>query len=377
MKLEISVLSNTVEVEKKLIAEIEKAVGRSKEVRFIAGHESSEYGQIVFVDQMVDDVVQTLSKIDRKGRSVVLIVSESAGVPRAFTDGSVDDVLVRPFRAIEVVSKLKNYEQALMIREIGEVSESLGEVTRRMKEDLEVATRLQKRRLPQRFEPSRGLQIHYRYFAGLKSGGDHFDLAESKDGSRLSVFLSDSSSYGLSSAVLGALMRLTVRLSADEAKSSAETVRKIASELKESLAEKDALSLFYGILNRKSFALNFVALGDCFVFRSPAGQAFQKQAFAGEAIRHGSELSALTDQTLALQPGDRLALFSDGYIEAVGGEAKLVEILEKHRSNEATDTLNELAFRVKSKLTDRDDIPDQDCTAFIFDVDAKLLRLQS
>lgn len=377
MKLDISVHSNAIEVEKKFIAEIEKSIGRSKDVRFFASHESNELGQIVFVDQMVTDLVQTLSKIDRKGRSVILIVPETASVPRAFTDGRVDDVLVYPFRAIEVISKLKNYEQAIMIREIGEVSESLGEVTRRMKEDLEVATRLQKRRLPQRFEQSRGLQVNYRYFAGFKSGGDHFDLAESKDGSRLSVFLSDSSSYGLSSAVLGALMRLTVKLSADEAKSSADTVRKIADELKGSLGEKDSLSLFYGILNRKSFTLNFVTLGDCYAFRSRSGQAFEKQPLSGQAIRQPSDLSSLVDQTLQLQPGDRLVLLSDGFVETAGGEPRLIELLERHRGHEATDTLNELAFRVKSKFTDRDDLPDQDCTAFIFDIDAKLLRLQS
>ena len=78
----------------------------------------------------------------------------------------------------------------------------------------------------------------------MKAGGDHFDLAESKDGQQLSLLLSDSSSYGLSSAVLSTVMRVMVRLSSEESRSAVETVGRIQEEFKATLTEKDGFRFF-------------------------------------------------------------------------------------------------------------------------------------
>jgi hypothetical protein len=78
---------------------------------------------------------------------------------------------------------------------------------------------------------------------------------------------------------------------------------------------------------------------------------------------------------VSLGPSDRFALISDGFVEAVGGPQAMCELLDRFRDADSKDALNELVFCVKSKLTEPDDMPEQDCTAVIFDVDAKTLRL--
>src|SRR4051812_44873866 len=232
---------------------------------------SGAVGEIVFIDAGVRGLDSRLADIDRRGRALFLIVGEADGAPTPLLDGRVDDVLIHPFRPLEVQSKLRHYQQILMWDEVSRLNASVSEVIAELHDDLKLAERLQKGRLPQRFPDVRGFKITSRYAAGTRSGGDHFDLAESRDGQTLSMVLSDSSSYGLSSAVLGALMRVANKLSADASRSSVETVKRIREEVLATLKEKDKLSLFYGVLSRKDYRLRYMNLGTSFVFYARAG----------------------------------------------------------------------------------------------------------
>ena len=50
------------------------------------------------------------------------------------------------------------------------------------------------------------------------------------------------------------------------------------------------------------------------------------------------------------------------------------EELAEFRKKEAADLLNEFVFQVKSKFTEPDDLPSQDCTGTVFDIDSKIIR---
>jgi len=76
-----------------------------------------------------------------------------------------------------------------------------------------------------------------------------------------------------------------------------------------------------------------------------------------------------------LEPEGRLVLLSDGFIDAVGGVTSVLEILNHLRGRDGNDTINEFVFRVKSELEGEDDMPAQDCTAAVMDLDARLIRL--
>jgi serine phosphatase RsbU (regulator of sigma subunit) len=175
--------------------------------------------------------------------------------------------------------------------------------------------------------------------------------------------------------VLSALMRVAVKLSAEETRSSLETVRRIYDELILTLSEKDKLSLFYGVLSRKDFRFRYLNLGTSCALICSAGQGFQAVRTQGGPITKEAGLGAVVESEIKLEPGQRLALISDGFVEAVGGTEQVCDLLNRMRKMEPVDSLNELVFRVKSKFSDPDDMPEQDCTAAIFDVDEKLLRL--
>jgi hypothetical protein len=345
----------------------------------------SSYGPIVFVDSLMPDLEAVLARIDRKGRAVFLLANASsnaaaigaqARLAAMIQSGQADDVLLYPFRPLELLARFRHYQQILMWNEVQQLNTSFSEVVGRLKEDLELAARLQKSQAPIRFSDVKGFKAISRYLAGMKSGGDYFDLAESPSGNQLSIVLSDSSSYGLSSAVLSVLMRVAMKLSAEDARSCEETVQRIRQEILATLHERDRLSLFYGVISRKDYVLRYLNLGSGSAFYAPPKRSFAALATQGEPITRKmlSGPARGTGAELALEPEGRLAFISDGFVEASGGSPQMVELLNQFRERELGDTVNELVFRVKSKFTPENDMPAQDCTAVILDVDARVLR---
>ncbi len=376
MDLKATLMALDRETEAAWLHELEvasKALPGAK-LEVVAGTEAD--GQIVFVDARLRDLDRRLEAIDRRGRAVFLVVEqESRGVPSALIEGKVDDVLVHPFRALELQSKIRHYQQILMWDEVSELNASFSELISELHEDLKLAERLQKGSLPARFPDVKGFKVTSRYAAGSRSGGDHFDLAESKDGQTLSMVLSDASSYGLSSAVLGALMRVANKLSADSARSSSDTVARIRDEVLATLKEKDRLSLFYGVLSRRDYKLRYLNLGTSCAYYARAGKRFEALPSQGDPINKTQGVTSFREAELSLEPGSRLILLSDGFAEALKGSAQVQALLDQLRGKEPVDTLNELIFQLKSTFAEDDDMPPQDCTGVVFDVDTRLIRL--
>ncbi|MEN9722074.1 MAG: sigmaB regulation protein RsbU [Pseudomonadota bacterium] len=344
---------------------------------------ASTSGDIVFVDARHRHLGRELEAIPREGRSVFLLYQEGDPLPAAFAEGKVDDLLIAPIRSLELLSKIRLHEQFRLWEQVSRMNTSLETVITRLKGDLAVSERLQKARLPIRFPEIRGFQVTSRYLAGLKSGGDYFDLAESRDGKQLAMLLTDSSSYGLSSAVVSSIVRVASRLSVEQSRSVRELVRSFYEELLVPLGPQDRLSLFYGVLSRKDFQLRYLNLGNSRAFLQRSHGALEALSVHGGPLSQGSRHSlgtpsALQESSVVLEPSDRVVLLSDGYLELLGGEAGARALLEGFARKPAVDMVNELAFQARSRLENpREQLPEQDCSALVFDVDSKLIKLVS
>lgn len=380
----LEVLAKDTQTENRWARELREAFGGVARVEVKGARTTSSadagFAEVVFVDGTDPDcLAENLAAADAYGARVrILLVRDHEGdgnLPAAFLEGRVDDVLVHPFRAVEVMGKLERYQHVLRWDEVMRLNTSYSQLIESLHEDLRLAERLQKSKLPVRYPEIKGFKIHHRYLAGVKAGGDYFDLAETKDGSRFSVLLSDSSSYGLSSAILAAIMKVTVKLSAEEIRSSADVIHRIHEELEMTLSEKDRLSLFYGVISRKDLSLRYVNLGSACAFHASASADFREvPAHAGPLTAAGG-MPVFTEQVLTLRPEDRIFVASDGFVESAGGSESLLELLNRFRSKDPHDALNELAFQVKRKLETPDDLPAQDCTGLMLSVDSNVIRL--
>lgn len=383
MAIKISIIGKDSESEKFWKKELSESVrsvlsGVTVESVVEKGSGYDSLGQLVFIDGEHPDFKHAIGRVDRKGRALFVLLKEGAGIPDALYTGLVEDVLVHPFRSVEILGKVRHYQQVMMWDEVVTLNASFSELLNELKEDLSLAERIQKSRHPVRFEDVKGFKVAQRHLSGLRSGGDYFDLAESSSGSQLSFFLTDSSSYGLSNAVLTVLMQLAFSLSKEEVRSSSETVKKIHQQLGAALKPLDRLSICYGAISRKDYKLRYVNLGSIGLFHSRRGQAFQLLNSQGEGITREtrpSQLHGIEDGTVQLEPGDRIVVLSDGFVNAVGAPSEVLKLLDGYREKESLDSVNELVYRIKSEFKEPDDLPEQDCTALVFDVDEKILRL--
>ena len=357
-----------------LAQEIEKSVEGWLKLE-VCPRLDSEGKRALFIDGELADLDHVLASVDRKDAGIYLILREGAAVPAAWVDGRVDDVLMRPFRGLDVLSKLRHFQAMSEWRETIELNSRYSELIERFQSDLKLAEKLQKAKLPIRFPDIKGFKVTSRYLAGTRSGGNYVDLAESRDGKQVALVLTDASSYQLSSSLLEALPRVMGGLTLEEARSCVTTARRLRDGVLATLTDRDRLSLFYASLSRKDYRLRFVNLGGSRAYYSAPGKPFGELATQGESIQRAVGVRTESEGDVMLEPGGRLALFSDGFIQVAGGVDALRAVLDRFRTADAKDTLNELVYRVKAALKEADDLPAQDCTGAVFDVDSRLIRL--
>jgi hypothetical protein len=324
-----------------------------------------EIGQIWLIDSRRPDWQSWLETQERLGRSYLLVVEEGELLPDARDLQLVDDLISAPFRLVDLLSKCKAHFER---REVQLAQDELDRTN-------EVLERILHAKSPRRFIGMKGLKISSKHLTGLKPGGDYFDLFESDQKDYVNILLADSSSYGLSSVLLGMILSNSARIANETQLRSSDWIQSIYQDLKTALGEKESLSLFFGRLNRRDFTLHYQLYGTIEAYRvSQEGEceAFRKQ---GSKITSNQPPVHHEESVMVLNPRDRLVLLSDGFVGGVGGEQYLQGIFKKQLDKDPFLLVNELGYRIKSKLVHGETFPGEDCSALVIDIEKRVLRL--
>ncbi|MBI3556527.1 MAG: SpoIIE family protein phosphatase [Deltaproteobacteria bacterium] len=334
---------------------------------------------LAFVDgKWRGDMQALLGKLAARATYVVLVDDEKHigdGVPAMVAEGIVDDLLLMPIRAIEVLGKIKHVAHLERVKVIAGVNLELKTLIEKFEEDVRTTRAIQRTLIPEKFAPVPGLRVAHKYLSGLKSGGDYLDFFEFEDKTHVGVLMSDSSGYGLSSAFMSVILRLAVKLSKDEFRSPSITVAKIFEELQLTMKPKENLSIFYGILNRKTFEFTYSSSGSVrFVHQNEKG--FTDHTVGGPPLAK-DQPPVLKDHKITLLPADRVVLFSDGFADtfAEEGVKGLERSFSKAYGDDAIELINNLTHRIKKRFETEDDMPEQDCSVMIIDVEKRAMRL--
>jgi serine phosphatase RsbU (regulator of sigma subunit) len=195
----------------------------------------------------------------------------------------------------------------------------------RMKQELEFARQVQTSFLPRRMPEVRGVDAAALCIAASEVGGDYYDLVD-LGGGRLAVAIGDVSGKGIQAAFYMTLVKGFLRSLIRQFDSPADVLRHLNALFCENAPRGTFISMIFGILDVNARTFTFARAGhNPLILQriAPPGQAKQPPEFAqprgvGIGFLRGEGFDArIEEQTLSLQQGDAVVLYTDGFSEAM------------------------------------------------------------
>jgi phosphoserine phosphatase len=207
----------------------------------------------------------------------------------------------------------------------------------RLHREISVAREVQMSTLPAKMPEVEGYDLFGSFVPTDETGGDTYDIVRVDDG-RVFVLMADATGHGIGPAIsvtqMQAMLRVALRLGA----SLDDAYLHINNQLVESLPEDRFVTAFLGLLDPRAHEVRYHAGGQ--------GPLLHFKAATGESVWYGPTLfpmgamplpAARQSQAIQLEPGDVLALLSDGVYEymdpanAQFGEAQVAAFIAEHR----------------------------------------------
>jgi sigma-B regulation protein RsbU (phosphoserine phosphatase) len=195
-------------------------------------------------------------------------------------------------------------------------------------QELQRAREIQQSLLPKEIPQLAGFEVAAAWRPAREVSGDYYDVFK-LDEPRLGVCIADVAGKGVSAALLMANVQAAVHAYAGSAESAAQLCAKVNRLLCENLATGKFVTFLYGVLDNESKTFDYCNAGN--VYPILVSQGTVRSIEAGGAALGVFPEWEYENASIALKPGDRLLLVTDGITEASNadevefGEEKLAE----------------------------------------------------
>ncbi len=240
----------------------------------------------------------------------------------------------------------------------------------RLARELRIAESVQHGLFPEECPRGRGWEAAAQFRPARELGGDLYDFYELSD-TQLGVALGDVSGKGVPAALYGAFASGTVRARAFERRPPRELLRRANRALRRRGVEGFYCTLAFAVFD---FAARTLTLANSglplpLLYRAKGGRC---EAIEAVGLPLGVfDDSQYDEQTLSIDSGDVLVLYSDGVSEAYDGReaygrARLAAQIEAHAARPATELAERLLLDLDAFLGAAE--PDDDVTLVVVKV---------
>lgn len=227
----------------------------------------------------------------------------------------------------------------------------------RMRHEVELASVIQRNLLPESSPAIPGYDVAGTTQAAQMVGGDFFDFVERSDG-RWSISLGDVCGKGLPASLLMSNVQAILRTHAIGCAAPEECLQVANRLLFESTTTDKFVTLFYAVLDPVNHQLEYANGGHShpLLFNAsgdprPLGRTDLMLGLTGQFAFHR--------ETLALEPGELLVIFSDGITEAVDAdniqfnEERIIDVVRRSRQESARTIIARVIESVREYSGDR------------------------
>lgn len=224
----------------------------------------------------------------------------------------------------------------------------------RMEQDIAVAASIQQRILPATLPAIPGYDTAGINIPSKSVGGDYFDCIPLSDG-RFALVMADVSGKGIPAALLVSSLHATLSAYLEQSIPLLDLARRLNSAVHRASTDDKFITAFLGILTPSSGHLETVNAGHCTVYWRKADGTVIELSQGGIPFGMLGIDFPYQSEAIALGPGDRLLLYTDGITEANddGGrlydsEGSLKSFFERQTPADARTFIADLIADVKA-----------------------------
>ncbi|HWU42214.1 MAG TPA: hypothetical protein VN132_02210, partial [Bdellovibrio sp.] len=146
--------------------------------------------------------------------------------------------------------------------ELSKANAVLEKMIAQINQELKMAQALQKFLSPTELPNIQGFEFSTKFLAGSRSGGDYFDIFEHEDKLKFGILISSATGYTLSSLLLSVIIKISSQIEARRGLEAHKVVALLAKEVVPHIQNQDRASLFYGVVDRRTYELQYCSVGD-------------------------------------------------------------------------------------------------------------------
>ena len=291
---------------------------------------------------------------------------ELGDVVRGLDEGALE-YLTKPFEEEELLARVRSMLRIKRLHDNNrELLDKLLAQQKLMDMELKTAEKVQYAMLPApgAYPAKDRITVETHYRAAASIGGDFYDIMEYGQG-KVAFLIADVSGHGPSAALIVAVLKTILVNEAASRPSPAEMMTRINKKLTGLIPEDHFISAFFAVADLDARTLTGCRAGHPF----PMLFSAQRQEIVS-LDTPGSILGMFSDavfgeNSVALVPGDKLLLYSDGIFEVPNkagelyGLPRLREFVQNHRADDCHALLDKMNAEVDAFWdgeTIRDDV---------------------
>ncbi|WP_374077559.1 PP2C family protein-serine/threonine phosphatase [Bdellovibrio bacteriovorus] len=263
--------------------------------------------------------------------------------------------------------------------ELTKANHALEKMINQVSQELKLAQTLQKFLSPTQLPNVQGFEFSTKFLPGTRSGGDYFDIFEHEDKLKFGILISSASGYSLSSMLLSVIIKISSQMEARRGLEAHKVVSLLAKEVVPSIQNDDKASIFYGVVDRRSYEMQYCSVGVIDGFLQVYGQDSLVELLPTGPSLGKDYNTEPQSRTIQLNPRDRVVLATEGLkmsqnsLGVNWGGHGLSEAISRAAKQGVHELRNEILY-ANEKYSGKTD-PVRDQTVIVTEVKDRVIKL--